>query len=242
MDAELANSFGMAAEAYANSRPEYPVEAAEWLLPAGARDVVDLGAGTGKFTATVAALGLRVTAVEPDDAMRAKIDLPGVLALAGTGEKIPLPDDSADLIVAAQAWHWVDESLALPEAARVLRPGGTLGLIWNIRDDRVEWMSELTRIMGSSEAEDYTRRSIDIGAPFGATERFEVDWSVPGSPQRLLELVASRSYIITATDAKREAILAGVRELLTTHPQLAGREQFSIPYRTTAYRAKAPIR
>ena len=142
----------------------------------GVRTVLDLGAGTGKFTRSLVARGLDVIAVEPDDVMRATLAdaLPSVRTVKGTAEAIPLPDASVDVITAAQAWHWVDQARALPEAARVLRPGGSLALVWNIRDESVPWVERLSEIMGGSEAERFMQQEITIGAPFGATERFEV--------------------------------------------------------------------
>ena len=144
-----AASFGRAAAAYERGRPAYPPEAVDWLLPPGARQVVDLGAGIGKLTGMLTARGLEVSAVEPSDGMRAQLvaALPQVPALSGTGERIPLPDNSSDCILVAQAWHWVDEDVALPEVARVLRPGGRLGLVWNLRDESVGWVAQLGEIL-----------------------------------------------------------------------------------------------
>jgi SAM-dependent methyltransferase len=244
---EQANSFGRQVEAYDRARPGYPAVAVEWMLGSGVRAVADLGAGTGKFTAALVHRGLEVTAVEPDGVMRAKLSerLPSVTALAGTAEHIPLPDASVDLVTAAQAWHWVDESVALPEAARVLRPGGALALIWNIRDESTAWVKELSGIIQHSEAERALRHGFEIGGTFGQTERFEVGWSRELDADGLVELVASRSYIITAAAEERERIFAAVRRLVATHPQLAGRASFELPYRTYAFRARlaeTPIR
>jgi SAM-dependent methyltransferase len=231
--------FGQAAEVYEKSRPTYPPQAAAWLVPASARTVVDLGAGTGKFTRSLVELGFDVIAVEPDPVMLATLAgaLPGVRALEGRAERIPLPDASVDAVTVAQAWHWVDPPKALPEIARVLRPGGTLGLVWNLRDIRVDWVRRLGTVMGGSEAEEYTKGEITIGEPFGETEFFEVDWSMPTSADAIVDLVASRSYIIEASEEHRQRIFAKVRDLIATDPALAGRERFELPYRTRCFRA-----
>lgn len=144
-----AGSFGAEADAYERGRPPYPPEAVAWLVAEHARTVVDLGAGTGKLTRALRAPGREVIAVEPSVGMREKFSevLPDVRVMEGTGESIPLPDSSVDTLVCAQAWHWVDAERAVPEAARVLRPGGRLSLVWNSRDLSVPWVAELDGIL-----------------------------------------------------------------------------------------------
>ena len=146
---EQATSFGAAAGAYERGRPPYPAEAIDWLLPPGAARVLDVGAGTGKLTRELAARGLDVVAVEPLPGMREQLAraVPGVPVHPGTAEDIPLPDGSVDAVLAAQAWHWVDQARAVPEVARVLVPGGQLGLVWNMRDDRADWVAQLSQIL-----------------------------------------------------------------------------------------------
>jgi SAM-dependent methyltransferase len=177
--ATRARSFGAAADAYERARPDYPEAAVDWLLPAGARTVLDLAAGTGKLTRALVARGLEVVAVEPLAEMRATLAaaLPEVRALEGTAEAIPLPDASVDAIKVAQAWHWVDPERAAAEAARVLRPGGTLGLVWNRRDERVDWVARLSEVMGSGDAELIEMEGIEIPPPFGPTSTFWSRWS-----------------------------------------------------------------
>jgi len=244
--AQLASSFGAAAGLYERGRPPYPPEALDWLLPAGARRVLDLGAGTGKLTRELAARGLDVVAVEPTDGMRAELErvLPGVPALAGSAEHIPLDDGSVDVVLAAQAWHWVDPARAVPEVARVLAPSGTLGLMWNHRDERLDWVAELGRIMGESRGQDEaadegnTGEHPHVGPPFTPLERHEVSWVHLLSVPELLDMVASRSYIILLPDAERTAVLDRVRQLPQTHPALAGRPDIILPYRTLCWRCR----
>ena len=155
--AARARSFAAAADAYERARPGYPDAAIDWLVPEGARTVLDLGAGTGKLTRSLAARALDVIAVEPLAEMRANLACGAarVRALEGTAEEIPLEDDSVDAITVAQAWHWVDPERATAEAARVLRPGGTLGLIWNRRDERIDWVARIGEVMGSQGRRDH---------------------------------------------------------------------------------------
>lgn len=239
---EQAHSFGQAAREYERARPGYPDAVAEWLVPPTARTALDLGAGTGKFTRFLVARQLEVIAVEPDDVMRATLAaaLPTVRALAGTGESIPLPDASVDVVTVAQAWHWMDAPRAAVEIARVLRPGGTLGLVWNIRDESVDWVRRLSDIVGSSDAERFIRQTIVIPSPFGPTETFETDWQNDIDAESLVDLVASRSYVITANAAVRAATLAAVRSLAASDPALAGRDRFGMPHRTHGFRATLP--
>jgi SAM-dependent methyltransferase len=238
--ATRARSFGAAADAYERARPEYPAEAVDWLLPEGARTVLDLGAGTGKLTRALAARGLEVVAVEPLAEMRAKLDgaVPEARILAGTAEEIPLEDDSVDAITVAQAWHWVDPGRATAEAARVLRPGGTLGLIWNRRDERVDWVRRIGEVMGTDGAEVIDMAEVEIGAPFGPTEAFVTDWERPMDIDLLVEMAASRSYVITATPKRRGEILDGIRVSVESDPHLG--TEFDFPYRTYCFRATLP--
>ena len=238
--ATRARSFGAAAEVFERARPGYPDAAVDWLLPDGARTVLDLGAGTGKLTRSLAARGLEVVAVEPLVEMRERLaaTLPDVRAMAGTAEEIPLADDSVDAITVAQAWHWVDPVRATAEAARVLRPGGTLGLVWNRRDERVDWVARIGEVMGSSDAELIELEGVEIGPPFGPTESFITDWQRPMDVDLLVEMAASRSYVITATPRRRREILDGVRRVVEADPHLG--TEFDFPYRTYCFRATLP--
>lgn len=148
---EMARSFGAEADAYETGRPEYPREAVRHLIDGlGPHPrVADVGAGTGKLTRALVELGADTVAVEPDAAMleRLSVAVPGVPTLLGSAEQLPLGNASVDAIVFGQAWHWVRPDEACAEAARVLRPGGVLGLIWNVRDERVDWVARMSAIM-----------------------------------------------------------------------------------------------
>ncbi|GLE57573.1 putative methyltransferase [Mycobacteroides chelonae] len=235
--AEPSLSFGSQAAAYERGRPSYPPEAIDWLLPDGAHDVLDLGAGTGKLTTRLVERGLNVIAVDPLAEMLEVLSnsLPETPALLGTAEEIPLPDNSVDAVLVAQAWHWVDPERAIPEVARVLRPGGRLGLVWNTRDERLGWVADLGRIIGSED--DPFNHTVSLPAPFTEQERHQVEWTSYLTPQALLDMVASRSYCITAPEAARKKTLQQVRELLSTHPALAQSTGLALPYVTVSIRA-----
>lgn len=233
-----ARSFGSAADRYERGRPAYPAAAVDWLLPAGARRVLDIGAGTGKLTRALVERGLDVTAVEPSEGMLAELRriLPGVLALPGSAERIPLPAAWVDAVLVGQAWQWVDPSRAVPEVARVLVTGGRLGLIWNLRDERESWVRRLGEIIGGGE----DHRAARVGPPFEPIEAREFGWTHQIAPDQLLDLVASHSNVILRPSDERAAVLAQVRQLMVTHPGLVGRTRFDLPY--IAHCARASLR
>jgi SAM-dependent methyltransferase len=237
-----ANSFGAVADVYERGRPPYPGEAIDWLVPAQARRVADIGAGTGKLTRQLRDRGLDVIAVEPSAGMREQLRraVPGVPVLAGTGEQIPLAGGTVDLVVAAQAWHWVDPARAVPEAARVLAPGGRLGLLWNRRVEDEAWVADLSTIIGSRGTPGSARHFPDIGPPFASVERCSVYWVHRLSRDEMIDWVASRSYVITLPDERRHRVLGQARELLGSHPALAGGEQIALNMVTRCSRADLP--
>jgi len=234
-------SFGAEADLYDRARPSYPREIVDWLVPATARDVVDAGAGTGKLTELLLAPGREVVAVDHDAAMldRLRERVPAARALVGRGEELPLPDASADAIVYGQAWHWVDVEEASREAGRVLRPGGVLGLVWNLRDDRVPWVAEFARGMrGRDAAGIFESGGPRVAAPFGELERLDVEWTARHTVDSLVELAGTRSYVITASEADRPEILATVRALAERVAAPDG--SIELPYVTHGYRVARP--
>jgi SAM-dependent methyltransferase len=238
-----AAAFDSVAAVYEASRPTYPVQAAEWLVSADARRVVDVGAGTGKFTRLLQLADREVIAVDPSVHMLELLRqaLPDVSVRAGSAERIPLGDASVDAITLAQAWHWVDVPLASMEAARVLRPCGTLGLVWNLRDERVDWVRELGVAM-HADGDQFTDH-VDaprVAAPFGEPERAQFAWTSAYSRDGLLDLVRSRSYFALMAPREQNATLAAVTELLDSHPQTAGRARVELPYVTLCFRYRRP--
>ena len=237
-----ANSFGAVADVYERGRPRYPAEALDWLVPAHATRVADVGAGTGKLTRQLRERGLDVIAVEPSAGMREQLRraVPGVPALGGTGEQIPLADRSVDAVLVAQAWHWVDPERAVPEVARVLASGGRLGLLWNRRVEDEDWVAELSTIIGSRGTPGSGRHFPDIGPPFGPVERRSVEWLHRLSRAEMTDWVASRSYVITLPEAQRSRVLSQVRDLIDTHPALAGGDDIALHMVTHCSRADLP--
>jgi len=242
--ADQARSFDRVAGAYQKARPSYPAAAVEWVLEAapGLR-VVDLAAGTGKLTEVLVAAGADVTAVEPLANMRAELEraLPAVRALDGTAERIPLPQASADALFVGQAFHWFDAPAALEEIARVLVPGGVLGLVWNLRDENVPWVADLTvALRGAADVLAVSRgiseRPLE-SERFTAAERREFPNPVRFDRARLREWAASTSRIAVLPPAEREKALDGIVRLADEHPALADRQTFDMPFVALAVRA-----
>jgi SAM-dependent methyltransferase len=235
-----AQSFGGVADDYHRARPGYPVEAVRWLLGSSPLDVVDLGAGTGKLTAVLVGEGHRVVAVEPLEPMRSRLTtaLPATPAREGSAEEIPLPDCCADAVVVGQAFHWFDLEPALREIARVLRPGGTLGLLWNARDESHAWMRALAEFAGQDILpQGWTRELLRL--PWiVAVERRCFEIGHPVDRDTLVALVGSWSVVASLGDPEREWMLRRVRELWDRHPDLGGARDPSLIYRTEAYRVR----
>ena len=230
-------AFAEVAGAYERGRPGYPEEAVRWLAGDEPHDVVDLGAGTGKLTRALVALGHRVMAVEPLDEMRRELEaaLPDVRALAGSAEAMPLPDASVDVVTSAQAFHWFDHANALPEIARVLRPGGRLALVWNSRDDRDPWMSRLSAIIGNEAIEETDVVPVlDESGLFAAVETAQFSFVQTRDREALLDLVLSRSYLAKLPPAEREPVLDAVGRL---YDETAGPDGVRLPYVTECFRA-----
>jgi len=227
---ERAGSFGAAADVYDRSRPGYPVEAVRFVLPDGARRVLDLGAGTGKLTEVLLDLGLDVVAVEPSESMRVMLPARAEV-LDGDAEHLPLADASVDAVVVGQAFHWFDTGPALAEIARVLRPGGTLGLLWNIRDDSVGWVRTVWETFESERAYQVTDAPFVDAPGLSNPGHGEFANSQSLDQDLLVDLVASRSSVITLPVEERVEVLQRVRTLAPPD------EPFDLTYRTHAWRS-----
>jgi ubiquinone/menaquinone biosynthesis C-methylase UbiE len=236
-----ANSFGAAAEAYDRARPSYPVEAVTDALGPPPQHILDLGAGTGKLTRVVAGAGYDVVAVDPDEGMLEVLgrSAPRVDRRQGTAEAIPVDDHSFDAIVAGQAFHWFDVAKSGPEMVRVLRPGGSVALMWNIRaagaEDWIAEYDELVNMVHNASRDDEPPQLGPLFTPpkvrwYEHTQRITVD--------DLVALAESRSYVITATPADRERILTGVRDLGTQTLAATGEDTLRLPYRLQVWTAK----
>ena len=248
-----ADGYASGAVTYVKGRPDYPPEVSAWLrdslgLAAGAT-VLDLGAGTGKFTPRLLDTGAAVIAVEPVPAMLEKLAsaLPQVKALAGTATAIPLPDASVDAVVCAQAFHWFATPEALDEILRVLKPGGRLGLVWNLRDASVPWVARLDAIVNQAEGDTpryYTGawRQVFPHAGLTALQESQFSHGHTGTAEDvLLNRVRSTSFIAALAPQERQRIDAAIVELIASEPALRDQATITVPYQTAAFVAQKRV-
>jgi ubiquinone/menaquinone biosynthesis C-methylase UbiE len=239
--------FERGAEAYERARPSYPAEAVDLVVRelglGPGRRVLDLAAGTGKLTRLLVPSGADLVAVEPVAGMRDQLvaAVPGVEVLDGTAEALPLPDASVDAVVCAQAWHWFDSPVALAEVRRVLRRSeDALAVIFNIRDESVDWvrvLTEVTEFTTTNRPHHKTSRrafAAEVAADggYGEVEMFTFGNAQVLDADGLVDRAASQSNVASMEPGRRQQILDAVRHLALTHPQLAGRDTFELPYET----------
>ncbi|POA47011.1 SAM-dependent methyltransferase [Pseudomonas sp. MPR-ANC1] len=242
-----AAGYKTAADTYVKGRPDYPPQVSDWLATTlnldGHKTVIDLGAGTGKFTGRLAATGAQVIAVEPVAQMLEKLSeaWPQVLAVSGTATDLPLPDASVDAVVCAQAFHWFASAEALTEIARVLKPGGKLGLIWNLRDPQASWVPKLDAIVNALEGDTpryYTGawRTAFPHPAFGPLQLQQFHHGHTGSPEDVIfNRVRSTSFIAALPQAQRAKVDEQIRDLIASEPALRGRDVVTVPYETAAF-------
>ena len=246
-----AEGFGAGAAAYEKGRPSYADDVVAWLIDrlgiAPGRAVVDLAAGTGKLTRLLVATGADLIAIEPVDAMRDQLVqvCPGVDAISGTAESIPLPATSVDALTVAQAFHWFDPAVALGEIARVLKPGGVLGIAFNERDVREPWVAELSKLIRWDERErwrvpytvevDWAEVLAEHGPRFGPVERYDTTYLQPMDAETLVHRVLSTSYLARLPQAEQAELADRVRSLVAPLG-----DRFDLPYTSVAF--AAPLR
>jgi SAM-dependent methyltransferase len=255
-------SFGAVASTYERFRPGPPAAAIAWMLPDSARTVVDLGAGTGAMTKDLLGKVDRVIAIEPDDRMRAIMEnnLPGVTALRGTGESMPLDTSSVDVVLASSCWHWMDADRALQETARVLVPGGTLGVVWAGPDPDGPFVSQAQAMLsGMSSDQRGSSTSSDSDADLGrevmdTKNRVEtvlripddslfaqpahksLTWDVALTADELIGLLGTFSWIITMPDERRIHVISEARRVLRDGLGISGDVTVDVQYRSESWR------
>ena len=239
-----AQAFGSVAGEYERARPSYPPEAIALLrrelgIGPGAR-VCDLAAGTGKLTRLLVSTGADVVAVEPVAGMREQLAevLPDVEALDGTAEAMPLPDESVDAVTVAQAFHWFRFDEALAEIRRVLRPGRGFAILFNERDERVDWVREWneriewhSRRIAYYQHTDWAQVLGDAG--FDDVGQARVEWVQPMTRELIAARVRSVSYVAEMSADQQQEYVDRVLALVSDFD-----EPFDLPYVTHVYWAR----
>jgi SAM-dependent methyltransferase len=242
-----ATGFADGADIYASSRPAYPGEALDWLRDrmgiGAASRVVEVGAGTGLFTRLILETGARVLAVDPVAEMLAHLaaTVPGVATAIATAETLPVAAESVDAVICATAFHWFATSPVLAEFHRVLRPGGTLGLIWNVRDTEVPWVRRLSEITDRYQ-DDAPRqksqawRDIFPAPGFSPLHETAMRYDHAGTAEEvIIGRTLSTSFIAALPDDRRAILVDEIRAMIAATPELTGKHKVHFPYVTRAY-------
>jgi ubiquinone/menaquinone biosynthesis C-methylase UbiE len=258
---QRSGSFGRVASAYERFRPGPSPKAIAWMLPDSARTVVDLGAGTGAMTKDLLGKVERIIAIEPDDRMRGILaaNLPEVTALSGSGESMPLQTSSVDAMLASSSWHWMNADAALRETARVLVPGGTLGVVWAGPDPDgpfvVQAQAMFSEASGQGGSGTRSAGEPDLGrevmdtenrvetvlriphhSPFAQPEHKILTWDVPLTADELIGLVGTFSWIITMPDERRAQVTSLARQVLRDSLGVSGDVTIDVQYRSEVWR------
>jgi ubiquinone/menaquinone biosynthesis C-methylase UbiE len=226
---QRSKSFGEAAHPYDRFRPRPPRELLAWIFPRNVERVLDLGAGTGVASASLAEFADEVIAVEPDDAMRAVLEerLPYVTAVKGTGENMPLADNWVDALVASTSWHWVEPVQGLAEIRRVVKPGGVFSAFWVGPDPEGAFLAMAANALSTNSDQSSSDEILDTsnridpvlriaeGSGFGPIEQKSVRWDIALNAEDLLGLLGTMSWILTMSEEKRQGVFVKAREALT---------------------------
>jgi SAM-dependent methyltransferase len=262
-----AESFGAVAAHYERYRPGPSLRAVDWVLPKHVDTVVDLGAGTGALTRLLIDRAEEVIAVEPDDRMRAVLteEVPGVRAVTGRGESVPIADGCVDAVLASSSWHWMDPVPTFREVGRILRSGGILGALWSGPDPEGSFMVQAHAVLaersldgadavagdGAGESGgtglaglvmgDVRRpaSSLEIppGVPFDQPEHEVFTWDVALNADELIGLLGTLSWIITMPEEMRSRVIAEARRLLRELLGVDGEVTVDVAFRSDAWRS-----
>jgi SAM-dependent methyltransferase len=237
--------YAVAADVYARARPSYPAAAVDWLVEQlglrRADEVVEVGAGTGKFTPLLVERGLRVVAIEPVAAMRQALRASGhaVRVVDAVAEALPFEDASVRAVIASQSLHWADVVRAFAEFDRTLDSDGAVGLIWNFRDLDVAWQRDLDAVLSelrgdAPHSRDGRWQAAMASSVFRVASERTWRWSVEGTSNDVVDRVRSVSYVAALPEVERERVDRRVLDILARHG-LDESDRVSFPYATEAY-------
>lgn len=239
-DSTLAKAFERVGAEYDRFRPGFPLDAVEAAVPSGATRVMDLGAGTGKLTELLVDRFADVVAIEPSvamlDVLRKK--LPHVDARIGAAEDIPDADGTVDAVTVAQAFHWFERKAACREIVRVLRPGGTLGLLWNRSDPHCAWDRACHAVAHPAVGEEdrTTETAAEVLPGFRLVERSLFTWTEQIPRADYLGRWGTVSTLLVASASRRHDMVQALEGILDGDPATRGRSRFALPHRTEVFR------
>jgi SAM-dependent methyltransferase len=238
-----ARSFGSVAEAYDRYRPGPPGAAVDWVLGGPCGLAVDLGAGTGKLARRLAERTDRVVAVEPDLRMLSVLRTrsPGIGTVCGVAEHLAVASGSVGAVVASSAWHWMDAEATVAEAARVLRPGGVLGVVGGGPDRTIDWVAELLGHRGRPAGDrtapgERHRFELPAGAPFDDLDTSVVEWTLSLTAEELVGLAGTYSTMITLAPDERVAEEHRNRDQVAAFVAGRGPGPYDVPMRCRCWR------
>lgn len=234
-----AAAFQSTGEQYHRLRPPFPDQVVEWMLPPGARRVAELGAGTGRLTDSLVERGLDVVAVDPSASMLQVLSgrLPGVRTVLATAEDTGLADASFDAILVAQAWHWMDPDAASAEAARILRPGGTLAMVWNQRVPTPGWQESFDAVQDALRGVDLIDAEASAARPpFAERGELQFTWSREVPAEDFIQNYTTHSPFLLASPEEQARRLERWRTLVEANSG----ELVTEVFRTTAWRFRLP--
>ncbi|XP_031552157.1 uncharacterized methyltransferase-like C25B8.10 [Actinia tenebrosa] len=252
--------FKVDIDLYEKGRPKYTKESVEYLLKQvgvlgkdndSALTILELGAGTGMFTKVlVEALKgfpkIRIIASDPQLLMLEKLkkNIPGIEAMQFLAEKIPFPDESIDIVIAAQCFHWFANAQSVAEIHRVLVPRGTFGMIWNSRNQGVDWVVKTQKIIAPYLRRDNNPNNLDNTwmEPIKSSQLFgelqgnnDLCLDHEGSADNIINTIMCISSITKCTDEEKKDIKSKILDVLTNHPDLKGLTKFKLPYIVPIY-------
>jgi SAM-dependent methyltransferase len=243
--------FKQAADSYTRGRPEYPPEIVDWLRNRASLGpgtlAIELGAGTGKFTRSLLRTGARVIAVEPVEAMRAHLasNITAAQVVEGSAQSIPAPSACADAVVCAQSFHWFATREALTEIHRVLKPGGTLALVWNTPDEGFAWVVAIREILTAYDVDCPQQfrhgnwRKVFPDPRFSELTYSLFSHSHTGTAEQvIIERAKSLSYIASLPASTHAAVVNKLKSLVASEPQLRNQPEIAFPYLTLAYHCR----
>lgn len=242
-----ATGFGQHADLYHAARPDYPLALAEWIREQlqldSSSQVMDLGAGTGKFIPILLQLAPHVTAVEPVAAMleQLRARFAEVTTLQACSQHLPVPSNQLDAVFCAQSFHWFADALSVAEMARVLRTDGHLVLIWNQRDVTVDWVKALDDLINELEGDTprYHRgvwQQVLQGSAFVLHHHHQISHPHCGTVQQVvIDRCLSTSFIAALADSRRQALAHLLADLVFQYTGLTAADPIAMPYVTHVY-------